>query len=380
MIVGQYYDVSIIVGDLDLLNSGSASNVSCVIKESISTSFPVCKISFNSSIALLNQCPVVDGTNVQIIIKSQLFNINEQYNFRVYDVKAIMNGNNVIYTIECFLDFYELFRSAGKYSLYGNSSDVFSKVAQENNLSGIIHQTRDLQLWATSELNLGKWLSSVAKHGWRSEQSGMYWFLNRTGNLFYIDIDKLIYESKNIAKFQYGETLPQDVDSGTYKYKKFVLHINSGEENIFNRGYDGDNIHFDLLEYTTKTEKANKVRAYSNIVNINKELSQGLGKLFYQFDVGNYHPKYFLAEAQNERILSTFSTYSILSMDRFRDIKLSQVCTLNATNPNSSNTNIKSLNIKYIISDILISISATNISMQASLCTQGYNGTSSESY
>lgn len=380
MIINTFYDIHISIGDIDVLEPSFATQVVCKINESVFSSVPVCEISFYSSADFLMNYPIVDGTKIVIKINSEQLNIDETYFFRVTRLRTIPHGSNLFFTINGIIDFYELFRDPIKYSMFGNSSEVFAKVVSENKLQGSIYQTNDSQLWVPTETNLGQWLSYIAAHAWSSESSAFYWFLNKKKNLYFLDIDKLIYESKNIVKFNYGDTLATDVDDRIVRYKNLFMDIKPGDENLYNSGYNGNNYHFDLLSYNTKHENANKVRAVSEIVNINKELSQGLGIDFLQFDVGNHHKNFFIADAQNKRILSTFSTYLILSCDYFRPLKLSQVSTINASSSNSSGKEINTMTIKYIVSQIITTITSSNISMDVELCSQGYNGRSTESY
>lgn len=380
MIINNIYDAHINIGDIDILDPNFASQVSCKIEESITNSIPSCKISFYSSSEFLISCPIVDGTKITISINSEELNIDENYHFRVVKMTAVPFSNDLLFSLDCIIDFYEIFRNPIKYSMFGNSSEVFSKVAQINNLQGSIHQTNDSQVWLPTETNLGQWLSYIATHAWSSEASAFYWFLNKKKDFYFLDIDKLIYESKNIVKFYYGDISHDDIESRIVRYKNLAINMTPGEENLFNNGYNGNNYHFDLNSYSVKNENARKVRAVSEIVNINKELSQGLGENILQFDVGNHHKRFFLAESQNKRILSTFSTYILLSCEYFRPLKLSQVSTISAISSNSSNGEIGTMTIKYIVSKIITMITNSNISMDVELCSQGYNGTSTESY
>jgi len=380
MKINNYYEAFISVGEIEILSSGVASKVNCKITEDVAYGMPVCKLTFMSSRDFLGDFPIVDGVKITIELKSTELKIDEIMFFRVANVRSTANGNNMIYSLDCIVDFYELFRNPIKYSMNSNSSEIFKKIMSDNNINGSIHQTQDKQLWSPSETNLGQWLSYVAAHAWSSPQSGFYWFMNRTKNMFFLDIDKLIYESKNVVKFKYGDTMAEDIDSRIVRYKNLAIDTKPGEENLFNRGYDGSSEHFDLLSYTTQSINANKVRAVSEIVNINKELSNGLGKNFSSFDVGNHHKNFFLAEMQNRRVLSTFSSYIALSCEIFRPLKLSQVCTIETVAPANSNSTINTFDIKYIVNKILTTISSSTVSMEVELCSQGYNGASKESY
>ncbi len=380
MIVNNLYDVSIKIGDIEILDNSNASKVECVIEESIYNHMPTCKIIFLSSTEFMDENPIIDGTKIVITVKSEAFNIIEQWNFRVMKLSAIPSGPDMLYSVIGVIDFYEFFRDPIKYSMKNNTSEVFKNIAKINNLSARIHNSQDNQLWVPSQVNLYQWLNYMAQHAWSSQQSAFCWCLDRNKTLFYVDIDRLIYESKNIPIFLYGDTTIEDVDNKIIRYKNLLINAESGNENLFNRGYDGEVYHFDLLSYSMQKQNANKVRAVSEIININKELSTGLKKDLSQFDVGNHHKNFFLAEAQNRRIISTFSTYVDLICEFFMPIKLSQVCTIKGSSHNSTVDSVNSINIKYIISKITTRINSSTVSMNVELCSQGYNGKSLESY
>ena len=79
MIINELYDVSIILGNIELLDSGVASKLNCKIVESIDNSVPICKITFLSSEDFLDNFPIVDGVKLTINIKSEGLKINEKY-------------------------------------------------------------------------------------------------------------------------------------------------------------------------------------------------------------------------------------------------------------------------------------------------------------
>lgn len=382
MIINNIYDVSILIDEIDILNDGNASEVTCSIEESIYDNIPVCKIMFISSAEFINECPIIDGTKVTISIKSKNLEIDETMCFRVIDMSILPTGNNMTFSVSCIIDFYELFRTPIKYSMNNNSSEIFKLVAKTNNLNnGMIYSTQDKQLWVPSECNLYQWMNYLTQHAWASQQSGFYWCLGKNMRFVFADIDRLIYESKNIFTFYAGDIRADDIKNKILRYKNMAINMNPGTENLFNKGYDGENNHFDLLSYSTIKTNANKIRAASEIVNINKELSTGLKKNMSQIDVGNHHKNFFLAEAQNRRVLSTYSTYVDLFCEYYMPIDISQVCTIIGTAYNSvNNATVKPINIKYIISKIITKITSSNVSMDVELCSQGYNGKSTKSY
>jgi len=146
MVIDNYYEVFISVCDVEIFSSGIASKVNCKITEDVIYSMPTCSLTFLSSPEFLDGLPIVDGAKVTIQIKSTEFNIDENLYFRVANMKAMANANNMMFSLDCIIDFYELFRDPIKYSMFGNSSEVFANVVSENNLQGSIHQTNDSQL------------------------------------------------------------------------------------------------------------------------------------------------------------------------------------------------------------------------------------------
>ena len=380
MIVNSIYDIKVKIGGYEILDSQIASGFSAIIEEDISNGFPICQIQFTSSREFLTNTPIVDGTPVEIRIYCEALGVDETLTFRVSAVKTVAMGFSFVFVLDCFLDFYELFRNCNKYAARGLSSEIFKNVAEQNKLKYNIDPTNDLQTWIPSELNLGSWLNVVANHGWFDMNSCMYWFMNRRKELFYKNLDKLFYETKNIRTFKFGNLMPGDIEGGVYRYKTIGFKMETGTENIFNRGYDGRNFHFDLLSYSLKTDNANKVRAITEIVNINKELSQGLEENNLAIDCGNFHEYYFMAEAQNSRIRSSLSTYTVLGCEYWMPVSLGEMYLLEPVASGTQDTYIPSLNCKYLISSIRTKITTAAVTMEVELCTQGFNGSSQESY
>jgi hypothetical protein len=380
MIINDIYEVFVFVNGCEILDSRIATNLNAAIKEDLYTGFPICKLSFCSTLLFLNTAAIVDGTPVTFKIESSVWNLKETLNFRVSSVTTTGVGGNFLYVLECYLDFYEIFRDPNKYAIRGTSSEVFKNVAKINNLVSLIDPTNDIQLWVPSETNLGEWLNYIMNYGWADFQSCMIWFMNRKKELFYKNLDSLFYESKNKKIFQYGNLKINDFENKIYRYKSISYKMTSGQENIFNRGYDGRNYHFDLLSNSHKTDNANKVRAITEIVNINKELSQGLEENMLEIDTGNFHPHYHMAATQNLRIRSSLSTYTLLACEYYLPIRIGEIVFLNPTSNGNAGTYMESLNCKYIISSIETIISESSLHMNVELCTQGFNGHSTQSY
>ena len=156
MIVNDFYDVHILIHDVDLFDSGCANKIKCSIYEAVVDSVPVCKITFNSSPDFIDNYPIVDGTKITIQIKSEIFEINDQYVFRVMKFSALPFGNMFSFYIEGVIDFYELFRAPNKYSANNNSSEIFINLFVLSSPNGTIVQIKNLSKSNSSKVGLAR--------------------------------------------------------------------------------------------------------------------------------------------------------------------------------------------------------------------------------
>ena len=379
MIINDIFDVQFKINGIEILESQLSVGFTATISENIYSGFPVCRVGFSTSGGFLDKCPIVDGTLMEFFITNKIYNTKESLKFRVSQVSTQILGKVFTFVIDGYLDFYEYFRNANRYAAYGLSSEIFKNVAEANNLNYSIDPTNDKQVWIPSETNVGTWLSTIANHGWYDEVSCMLWFMDRFKKLHYRNLSDLFYSSKNIAHFDYGKSAAKDIKENVFRYKTFSFNADTGLDNIKN-GYSGRNHHFDLLSYQQISQNANKTRSITEIVNINKELSQNLAESFLEFDVGNFHEHYYLAAKQNKRLLSLLSTYIVLGCEQYMPIRLGDIVTFNPVSTGTDTLEIKSLKCKYIVSSLKTHITNKVLNMEVTLCTQGYNGASKESY
>ncbi len=372
------YEFKIVVGNATVTTGSGATFINAIIDESIESIYSVCSVTFEGSESFISDAAIVDGTPIKIFIKSKELNFSYVYYYRVGKVVIVQSTNNSYrYTITGYTDFYHLFESPTKFIYKGKSSQVFQNIADKYNLESEIDITNDEQLWTCSEQNLKEWLSFVSSRGWINETSGMFWCLDRHRCLLYKDINTL-FGLPSSYTFAPG-TSPATLDTKTMYYITSTVANKSIEENVKSNGYGGSDFNFNLLNYSLMETSAKKVKAYSNIININKELSQGLKQSFHPFNVGNFHKNYYLAHDQNNRVLSTFSTYYLLTCQFFQPVRLGQMANI-VKNSLTGGNKSKSLNVKSMIHSIQINFIEENVNMTVGLCTQGFNGISTETY
>ena len=372
------YSFKITIGDAIVTDGLGSSFVAATIYESIIDIYSTCTIIFNGSEEFINTSPIVDGTPIKIFVQSKDLNFSYVYYYRVAKLDIVQSTNNSYrYIVYGYTDFYNLFEPPTNFAFFGKSSQVFKNIADTYNLENEIDNTNDEQLWVCSEQNLKEWLSFVSSRGWINETSGMFWCLDRHRCLLYKDISSL-FNLRTEYTFAPG-TAVGSLESKTIYYFNSVVSNKTAEENITNNGYGGSDFHFNLLEYKTQETSANKVKAFSNIININKQISKGLKQSFHTMDIGNMHENYFVSRDQNMRVLSTFSTYYGINCQFFYPVRLGQIVNLvknSLTNGNLS----KTLNLKALIYGIQITLHPTSVTMNVDLCTQGFNGRSTLTY
>lgn len=376
MIVQEKYDLNIYIDGLNIFDASGVILNSGEITESIVCPVPECKLNLTIPVGWLDERSIVDGTLIEYEIKSKDLKIDERLRFRLFNLNNIeINQQFAIIEMQGLLDFYDGYSHSNEFNMYGNSSDVFKQVASRFNLASDIDETNDAQLWVAGENNLYQFLMNVSTYGWADETSAMFWCIDRHKILLYKNFTQLLRTRSNFIG-QFVQQLDTDPSKKIYGYSRASAQVMAGEENITNEGYGGKDNYFSLLNYNWQEVSAKKVVAESNLINISKELSNGLAQSFYPFDVGNFHKNYYLAKKQNARILSTYSTYVNVAASFFMPYRLGQIVNFNFTDAQDLNNRIKATSGVFAISAIKINISTAAITCFLQLVMQGLNGIS----
>lgn len=374
MLIQDTYTLNIYVDKLNIFEAAGVILLNAEITEAITNPIPMCKLGLSIPLGWLDERSIVDGTVITFEIIAKKFLLYERLNFRLFNIKKIeIEQNFAKVELEGLLDFYDGYRQANQFNLYGNSSDVFKAICDTYNLKHEIDTTNDVQLWTAGENNLYQYMLNISKYGWIDETSAMFWCMDRHKILLYKNLTNLFRtRSSKIGKFV---QLPlTDVANKIYSYAKATVSVQAGYENLLNGGYGGEDHYFDLLSYQNKEITAKKVVAESNLINISKELSQGLSQAFYPFDVGNFHKNYYKAQKQNARVLSTYSTYVNLTSNYFMPYRLGQIVNFEFTDAQDINNKIALTSGVFAICAIKIKISTKAITCNLQLVMQGLNG------
>ncbi|MBO4622548.1 MAG: hypothetical protein J5691_01540 [Bacilli bacterium] len=377
MQVQDEYELNIYVDGLNIFEAPGVMFLGGEITEAICNPVPTCKLKLSIPVGWLDERSIVDGTIFLIEIKNDDMNLYESMKFRVFNLTKIeINQDFVKVDIDGIINFYDGYKDGNPYNQYSTSADLFRNAAAMAGLECDVDDTNDEQLWVAGENNLYQFLMKTATHGWADETSAMFWCLDRHKILLYKNLTTLFRtRSNNIGTFI---QLPRpDPKEKAYGYTQASVSVQSGYENLINGGYGGGDHYFDLLEYDWKEVTAKKVIAESNLINISKELSDGLAESWYPFDVGNFHKNYWKAKKQNSRILSTYSTYVNVACSYFMPYRLGQIVRFNFTDSQDIENRIQLVSGIFSICAIKIKFDTKAITCNLQLVMQGLNGTTS---
>lgn len=374
MQIQEEYDLNIYVDEINIFDAPGVIFRSAEITEAICSPVPICKLELQVPLGWFDGRAIVDGTLLRFEIKDESQLLYENLKFRLFNINKIdIDQQFAQLTMEGLLDFYAGYQQHNDLNIYATSANVFRNVAKTFNLEAEIDDTNDEQLWVAAENNLYQFLAQTARHGWADETSAMFWCMDRHKILLYKNLTSLFRtRSTTIGKFV--QLFRPDSTKKVYGYTKANGAISAGYENLINQGYGGEDHYFDLLSYDWKSVSARKVVAESNLINISKELSNGLAQSWYPFDVGNFHKNYWLAKKQNERILSTYSTYVNVATSYFMPYRLGQIVNFEYTDSQDQDNKIKAMSGTFAICAIKIMMNTRAITCNLQLVMQGLNG------
>lgn len=374
MKIQDVYDLNVFIDDLNLFEAPGVVFVRGEIFESIANPIPTCELEVNIPIDWFDARSIVDGTTIKFSIKSKVFEINNIYTFRIFNIKKLALQQKYVYLlIEGIIDFYTGYETGNIFNSYCSSSGIFSAVANKYNLLYDIDQTNDTQLWVAGENNTFQFLNYIARYGWIDETSAMIWCIDRNKRLIYKNLTTLFRNRKEDI-YKFIQSPIANLKNKEFSYTGATASIQAGLENLKENGYGGSDLYFDLLNYNYTQANSKKVVAESNLINISKELSKGLSNSWYPFEIGNQHKNYYNAFKQNNRILSTYSSYVTLQSQFFQPCRLCQIVNFEYLDAQDIKNELIALSGIYIISAIHISISLKAITSTMELSMQGLNG------
>ena len=202
--MGQYnglsadiYQASLQIGNLDITRGIRIK--SCNIYEGISQLIPTCEIELVLPIEVVNNNSEIltDGAKIIIQLKTRddftAFNIDETYNFRLYEVSDIEVDSTFLHcTVYGVFDCYKLFEDGNQYNANANTSEIVCKIAGACGLECDKDGTSDKQLWIAGEKNARDFIKYMARYGYIDDTSGIFWCVTRNKKLLYKNIIRFL--------------------------------------------------------------------------------------------------------------------------------------------------------------------------------------------
>ena len=376
MDIANRYSFDLFIDGLSIFKTSGCVLVSADIFEAVANPIPTCQIDVILPLAWLDERSVVDGAKIKFSVEFlEMKNpMKHEYNFRIFGMKKVNIEQKFVHLlIDGIADFYEGYQEGNQFNNYALVSDIFKNIATTYGLNSDIDPTDDRQLWVAGENNTYQFMQYMTEYAWRNETSSYFWCLDRERRLLFKNWTTLFRERQNNI-FTFIQSPNAKIDDMYFTYTKASGSIQSGTNNLNNCGYGGTDYQFSLLDYETKEITAKKVVAESQLININKELSQGLANEWYPFDLGNCHANYYKARKQNRRIMSTYSTYIRLESQFFQPYRLCQIVNFEYLDAQDPKNKIKSMSGTYMVDAIHTTFTTSNVTATIELVMQGLNG------
>lgn len=227
------------------------------------------------------------------------------------EMKSERNG--FIFTAVGFLN-YPLYILGGGYASYEMpSSSVAHQVAVESGLVPDVDGSSDNQIWIRHGTSRAKFLQQVTSAAWGNNNSLYVTAVNRDGRLLFVDVTRR-RDAAPKWKFQTSDFtgLKQDPPQNTILVpeREYVAKFYSDVFNV-SGGYGITQNSFSFVTGTFKSENPRDYSPRTTHLMVNSAIN---GTRFHHgyLDVGNFHPRYNLAIAQNLRNKALYSTHIML--------------------------------------------------------------------
>lgn len=371
------YEVKLFIDGFEITNQVGTKLINFSIFESIEDPIPACKLEFLAHKEFLEQRPILDGSEILVYVKSESFKMEEAYCFRVFSIDKIIQSQEflTIY-VTGLIDFLDGYTPANTFNTFAPSCEILRTIAEKYKLKYDIDTTSDSQLWVAGENNIYQFIAKLAKKAYADDTSAFFWCIDRRKRLLFKNITSL-FAGRSKEIYSFVQSTGYSLQNKMYYYTAVVPSMENGLNNIKAGGYGGNNYYFDFNTYSNKSAFCKKAFSGNKYLNISKVYSKGLAPKFLPLDVGNFHPNYYNAEKQNERILATYSTQLTVVSQILQNYRLGQIVNFYPGDTNSAAYIIPALSGLYIIKTITLNITAQAATGTLQLSSQGLNSENS---
>lgn len=251
----------------------------------------------------------------------------------------------------------------------GNSSDVFTKWAQEVGLQVDVDTTNDKMTWLPNRTSVAEYMKHVAERSFSSATSCLITAVTDTGVAKFKDLDKII-QGKAKRTFAHGpDTAGEDaIPIMQYEVASKTHVANSS------RGYGATSMTNNMDGSVVELNKID-IRQLANAIPMSKEFTKVIGDLGNRImqlptPSGNTHDKWNEAIHNNKRIKSSYAFDIHVLTDTPSQVELLDLVKFRPMN-HATRTIINELDGDYIVTAITKTIVKRTYLEKLTLTSQG---------
>ena len=377
LVLNNQLVVAIKVGN-QVLPLGGGQLEELVITETVNQFLPTIEFTFLDQFGLLFSNPsIYDGRVISVAIAASQNDIDSSWkDFVVYPRKVISSQAGFHVSVVGFLNYPSYFLGGSYFSYSGNSSDVAKQIASQTGLKAVVDSTNDNQVWLMTGQSRAKFLKEVCNHAYADTKSAYINFVNRNGELYFVDISKRRSSNPKWV-FQVVDSLSNVQPKSNTIYVPDSNFETSFSSDILNASA-GYGIVFRQFDYTSGSETLSTPKDYvpfTKYLNLNSEI-KGIRFEYHTPNAGNTHKNYALAKFQNFRNRALYSTSVTLGTVIPKMANLFDRAKLIYFDQTSGNTGAV-LGGAYFVERIVQTISSSSFIVNYGLVREGIDSTTS---
>ena len=183
--ISEQFEVGLYINGQEFpLEAGNALNL-VHIMTSTKVMMPVMHLQFTDALGLAPKFGLTDGSPVSVTIKSA---VTVTRDFRIYKWSRMPSGTGFAYTLDCYYDAPKYWAMTSLAGIRGSSYSAISQIADMTGLTMWTKsaETADNMLWLPANKTYGAFARTIARYGYRSDESHMVLALDTEGDPLFV--------------------------------------------------------------------------------------------------------------------------------------------------------------------------------------------------
>ena len=310
--IGDQYDVAVHFDDEEIVYAATHL-IELLIFERADMAVPSLRLALQDTPYLRETLRVHDACKITVEVQPRAIAYGTGYEhmvFRLLSVSTAQTPQGDTLVLHAIYDAPRYVTHIDYAAYEGTSADVARKIAADSGLREFIDASNDAQIWLRSGVSGYRCLLDILPHAWGGEGSFYGLAVTRSGYLKYVDLGKRRKDEPYWGFVDHQLLADRALEDNETVFVDLKAKLNSGFFNHF-QGYGVLRQEFDLLEgsYHPYQEFAlGELEKTTDYLEIRKDMVEMPVRFEPGFvDVGNTHPNYLRAYAQNLRYWSTYS-------------------------------------------------------------------------